>query len=799
MPLLNLKKKTKSHDAVPSGLADIVPISDVGPDYLIRKDGRYCAIFAVSPVNMSLISSEDAHRVVQSIREACNSAPSRLQITVSSERLNLDDYITYLQRFIDQAKDPGQLEHLESMINFIQNRSVRSEKILKFYLTIESQFQKESAAISELATSENLIRDALKPEGVFINRLAKHEILGLLYQKLNPKTSALEPAHRELKLADIYPSEINTKNPSYAVMDETYFRSYTISSFPTKQNSASWLSPIFEMPLDMDVTLTLTPTDKEEVLKDLNKTIRTIRIKKSEVETKDPLHFKSLDRQEQDADHIMEQLSNENESLFQVTILITLREHNLEELRLAERSLRTRISSRKMQSRFLNNWAFQPLWYSLPICYQGELEKKIRYNMPAETIGSMQPFNSSTLAGNDGIVLGINEQSHDLIVISNELRKQNPHTTYLATTRAGKSFALSGDVSRKLAQSEICIDVDPERERGHIPGNHIIFGLNHDTCINVFHIRSTVCDSDNERAQESTKPGDYLRLKCDRNLNFFRWIYPQLDTVQAAAIQKAQIEAYKQYGLDFSSEHLPESFPTLGEFYGILERMKIQGLESFVVALSPYVGEGTYAKMFDGQTSWSFTEKQPIQTEEGLRTIEVPHPYTRLDIHELPATAQAPLMDLLLNDMWEFVKLNRSVVKNLYVDEAWIVADPENPHTLNFLYQMAKRGGKYGVRLTTATQNVNDFLKTKPGSTVAPGQAIISLSGIKLLMKMDEKEISQISEFVPLSDKERKVLRSAEQGHGIIIVGTQHAQIHTFMTEAEWKQYDPERYQTIFA
>ncbi|WP_436664540.1 VirB4 family type IV secretion system protein (plasmid) [Alicyclobacillus acidoterrestris] len=799
--------KTSPRSKGTSSFADIFPLKSVESNYFVRKDGRYCAIFTVTPVNMSLLEPGEAHLVVEALQEALNASPERLQILVSSERLNLDDYLMYLQQYIEKATESHQVERLESLIGEIKRRSVGNEKVLKFYLVIQSQFEKEAPALSELADLEKQIHDALQRESLYTERLEKYQIMSLFYQKLHPNTSLYEDLPRDATISHLYPSLIDTKtSPFYTILDETYQKSFTIQSFATKASQAGWLTPVFDMPLDLDVSLTLVATDKEEVLKAYNRSIRNIRFSQKDAK-RDAAEQKRLERKQEDADYILDLLTNENETLYRVTTLITVRATSLEELRNAEKTLRTRISSKKMSSRPLNRWAFEPIWYSLPLCYKGSLENRVYYNLPAESIASMQPFNSSTLAAKDGFVFGQNEQSHDLVIFGKFEREVYPHMIVLGETGSGKSFFLYYQVLRRLDQGEVVLDLDPERERKSIPGNHIYFGLNHNNTINPFHIRSTVVDSDDEKA-ESNKAGDYLRLKIGNLLTFFSWIYPDITPIETAALQKAIIQAYADKGLTFDSETLPpegkNQFPTLSDV--IKKLQAIDSTKDMIVAFSPFYGDGIYARMFDGQTNWSFSTTKEVHRGDEVTKVEHVHTYTRLDIRDLydnKSPALVPLMDLLVHDIWEFVKSTPDITKNIFIDEQHILSDPRNPESLDFIRQMVKRGRKYLSYMVGATQNVGDYLRTSKDLPEPPGKAIITNSGVKLLMRLNKAEIAQISDYVPLSAREKKLLEGGKRpelsrGKGIVIVGGQHAQLQTFMTPAEMRLYRPQQYKLLY-
>lgn len=799
-------KQSTSSGKPTSTFTERFPLKQIENDYFVRKDGRFCAIFSVTPVNMALLEESEAHLVVEALQEALNAAPERLQILVSSERLNLEEYLDYLNHYIETAIDANQIERLGSLIDDIKNRSIRNEKVLKFYLVMQSQFEKEAPALSELADLDKQIRDILSHESLYTDRLQKYEIMNLFYQKLHPDTSMYEELPLDADMSHLTPSILDTKSsPFYCIIDETYQKSFTISSYATKASQAGWLKSVFDIPIDLDLSVTLAATDKEEVLKAYTKSIRNIRRSQKEVK-KDEAEKKRLSRKQEDADYVLDLLANENETLYRATTVITIRATSLEELKNAEKTLRTRISSKKMTTRPLHRWAFEPIWYSLPLCYKGTLESRVYYNLPAESIASMQPFNSSTLAAKDGFVFGQNEQSHDLVIFGKLDREIYPHMIVLGETGSGKSFFLWSQVMRRLDQSETVIDIDPERERKSIPGNHIYFGLNHNNTINPFHIRSTVVDSDADEEENNTA-GDYLRLKLGNLITFFTWIYPEMSPVEVAALQRAIVQAYADKGLTFTSKELPTSnqFPTISDMVDKLKTMA--SAEKLVEALGPYYGEeGMYARMFDGQTNWSFSRMKEVHRGGKIEHIEDVFSYTRLDIRDLydnKSPALVPLMELLVKDIWEFVKSHPEITKNIFIDEEHILSDPRNPQSLDFIYQMVKRGRKHLAYMVGATQNVGDYLRTSKDLPEPPGKAIITNSGVKFLMRMNKAEITQIGEFVPLSSRERKILEGGKRpelarGRGIVIIGGQHAELLTFMTPAEMKVYRPKQYELLY-
>ena len=72
----------------------------------------------------------------------------------------------------------------------------------------------------------------------------------------------------------------------------------------------------------------------------------------------------------------------------------------------------------------------------------------------------------------------------------------------------------------------------------------------------------------------------------------------------------------------------------------------------------------------------------------------------------------------------------------LVVDEAWHLMKDEN--SASFLFGVAKRARKYWLGLTTITQDVDDFMKSKYG------KPIISNSSLQFLLKQSPATIDVI-------------------------------------------------------
>ena len=109
---------------------------------------------------------------------------------------------------------------------------------------------------------------------------------------------------------------------------------------------------------------------------------------------------------------------------------------------------------------------------------------------------------------------------------------------------------------------------------------------------------------------------------------------------------------------------------------------------------------------------------------------------------------------------------SEKVRRLLMVDEAWIML--QNDISANFLFGLIKRARKYGLGITTISQDIEDFMKSKYG------KPIISNSPFQLLLKQSTTSLSALKELLGLSEAEQQRLIAAGVGEGIIFAGTQH-------------------------
>jgi len=145
--------------------------------------------------------------------------------------------------------------------------------------------------------------------------------------------------------------------------------------------------------------------------------------------------------------------------------------------------------------------------------------------------------------------------------------------------------------------------------------------------------------------------------------------------------------------------------------------------------------------------------------------FDLKNPLTIFNIKALEEELRPIAMHIILDFVW--TRVRKTLKKRLLIlDEAWYIM--KYPDSASFVYGIAKRSRKYYLALTTATQDVQDFLSTDYG------KAVLSNSSIQMLLKQSPTEIDLISKVFYLSEGEKELLLSADIGEGLFFAGQSH-------------------------
>lgn len=754
--MLSVRKHVKQRNE----LNRVIPVKEI-TDLIRYKDGTYRKVLKVTdPLNVKLMGRDELLRAIRSLKSVFNMLDTgqTCQILITSDPADIEDYLWEVYGKLEEArqrKNHFVADRLKGLSKYLEEHGM-SRNVHNFYLILQSRSKKRELAEQELDNLTSSVRSQLGECDIKVDSLDRDGISKAIYQYLSPVKSLASPYKPGMNLMRWRPPDVEDCG-SYLIMDHTYYRFYTISYMP-EEIVAGWLDNLLSLKINLDISICLRPVPKAAIIKRINEKI-------SDYQAMEIDHLPESVKQDyeekiQSNKELIQQIRPQSENLLATTFLMAVRADSKKELDSACEIFEQNVTDVHVKKAL--HEGIHLLWHFLPIGHiDDEVERRYHWPLPAESAAFTLPFNSPEVNFNEGILRGINVQTDSPVILNpwNEAIFHNRNEFKVGLPGSGKTFALVIETFREyvmgLTKRQILFDVEREFGKYFPFANRVVFSPGSDFCTNPFHIRSYVVDHDDPE-QERIDLQTYLPLKISRMKSFFRWIHSEMTPLESAKLSEAIQKCYEKVGLYVRKPgepkrnlKLPEEFPTLGDLDEELK--KIPGCEDMRRIFHPYIW-GEYASMFNGQTNWHL---------DGAINI--------LDIHDLTEDVRKPMMDRLLEEVWEEIKKDRSEKMVLRIDEFGLLADERNSQTMQFAHDMAKRIRKYGGGLCVATQNMADFL-----SNGKWGTAVLNNCEIQHYMGLRNHDIKELVEKADMefNHKELEILRKSEaRGHGILILG----------------------------
>ena len=313
------------------------------------------------------------------------------------------------------------------------------------------------------------------------------------------------------------------------------------------------------------------------------------------------------------------------------------------------------------------------------------------------------------------------------------------------------SYFTKLEVLRSLMQDTEVIIIDPEKEYKYLTetvgGSFIDISLTSGNNLNPFDLPIPGPDD---------KPADLLRGNIINLVGLLKIMLGGLSPEEDAIMDKALTQTYAARDITPEADFTKISPPLMEDLYTILKGMT--GGESLATRLEKYVS-GSYAGFFNQPTNVELKQKLVV-----------------FSIRDMEDELRPLAMYIILRYIWNIVRSSQKR-RTLLVDEAWWMMQHED--AASFLFGIAKRCRKYYLGLTTITQDVADFMKSKYG------KAIVTNSSLQLLLKQSPATIEVVKETFHLTEQEKNHLLAASVGEGIFFAGLKHVAIQVVASYTE--------------
>ncbi len=550
----------------------------------------------------------------------------------------------------------------------------------------------------------------------------------------------------KLQLQDILaPAALEISTKSIKIAGKTS-RTFFVMSYP-RFITDGWLSPIINLDKVFDIGIHIHPIPTGKILQEFKKKVAEVQSQIMEREAKGLVRDPILDTAFRDLDQLRDSLQQAREKIFSVGLYITVYADDEEELFKTENKIRSILEAKLI---YLKPALFQQAEAFLSVAPIGKDELQIHTKLNTGPVSSFFPFISSELTDNKGILYGINRNNSGLVIFD-RFSLPNYNSVTFATSGAGKSYATKLEILRTMMFDTEVIVIDPEREYEYLAeavgGRYFNISLSSEHHINPFDVPIPNDDED---------PADVLRSHIIHLVGLFRIMLGGLSPEEDSIIDQAITETYALKDITPHSNYSEIEPPLMSDFEMVLSSM--EGSESLLTRLTKYT-HGTWAGFINEPSNVNINKKLVV-----------------FSIRDMEDELKPAAMYIITSFIWNAVRKNIKK-RLLVVDEAWWMMKSDD--TASFLFMLAKRGRKYYLGLSTITQDVNDFIKSRYGTP------IITNSSMQLLLKQSPSSVDNLQKVFRLTDEEKYTLIESSVGEGIFFAGLKHVSLKIIASYTE--------------
>ena len=576
------------------------------------------------------------------------------------------------------------------------------------------------------------------------------------------------------KKDEITPAYINTNNPKYIEIDNIYYSGLIIVNY-NRENIELILKKIIDENINMNISIFYEKQNPYRIIRDLTYNIANVGVDLKDGKT-NAMEVDIAAFTYNDAKYIRKEIQVNNEDIYFLYIYLNIFSNNEKELEFLLNKVEGILESNGMQTRRANFRQEQIFLATIPFFInKKEIKNSAKRNVLTTGLTGTYPFISSTIFDENGIFYGTNIYNESLVFVDRycEEKYKNANMCIFGTSGSGKSYFTKLQIIRYFLLGIEQYVIDPDREyisiAENLDGTIIKIGPSSKTYLNVLDIR-----------QESIEDEKgYLATKISRLIGFFNLIFGKLDEEEKAILEEKIIKCYKEKGITFDDDTLfkndknkinikpifkkSEDMPILEDLYNILgEDEKTKKMQ---IKLIPFV-------------------KGSLNFFNNYTNIELNNKLIIADIYELGEENLKYGMYLFTDLFWDKIKKDRKIKKAIYLDEVWrLIGITSNKDVASFIYKIFKTIRKFGGSSIAITQDISDLFSLENGTY---GKSIINNSSNKVFFSLEEENISILSEYTKLSEKEKIEIRTLKRGECLIFAGNED--ILTKIESAEFEE-----------
>ncbi len=711
-----------------------------------------------SDINYQIARRDDQIDIFASYMEALNycDTSTSLQISIVNRKVSEDEFKERV--FFEMAGDG--YDELRADYNAVlaeksleKQHHVSRERYLTFCCEAESY---EQAKIKLLRVEEDL-STSFKAMGCEVESVDGLGRLELLHSCMHPRTP-LRFEYRDLLETNlttkdfIAPAYMDFSSKTAYECDGLFGQTLILADYPSTM-SDKFVSELSDLPIDLNVTIHVRSVDQSEALELVRKKIGFMNQQKAEEQKKnfegglstlDVFNFElkyTLD----EAELLLDNLQNKNQSMFKVTILVNTFAPTLEELQEAASQVKgvaNKNSCRIEELVYLQKEGFNS---TLPL---GRNHVPRERTLTTASTAIFMPFTTQEIYEKGGIYYGQNSLSRNFIFL-NRYNLKSPNGIYLGKPGSGKSFAAKREMVSVLMsdpEAEVLI-IDPEREYSSIArrfgGEVIEISATSKVHLNPFDLPASHATHTDQVREKS----EFLLSLCETVMGGKYG----LTQSQKSVLDRCVREVYADY---FNAPPEGRRVPTFREFYEVLHRQP--ELTSTV-----YIDH----EMRNLERGLEIFCNGSLDVFANPTNIDIRNRFVVFDILDLGKQLKGMGMLIILDQIWNRVVANRrrGIHTWIYIDEFQLLLT--NEYSANYFFELWTRSRKYGAMANGITQNVETLLLNNDA------RRMLSNSDFIMMFNQSANDRRELAEILQISDKQLSYVTNSDAGCGLMFAG----------------------------
>ncbi|MDY6367074.1 MAG: DUF87 domain-containing protein, partial [Clostridia bacterium] len=447
---------------------------------------------------------------------------------------------------------------------------------------------------------------------------------------------------------------------------------------------------------------------------------------------------------------VLKMLQNDNESLYGVTIHITVypeENGSKDAIKTAKKTIRRIFAEEGFE--LVDNYFRQDQAFISANVSRLDLMTEFQRAIHSGSVAAVFPFVLSTVMDDNGCILGT-ENGYPVIVdfFKRDYERVNSNMVVIGKSGSGKSYATKTILTQLCAENSKIFILDPENEyqqlAHNIGGRLIDVGTAGDGRINPFHVITTLEGDEEGSGSRVNNFAVHLQFLEE----FFRVALDGISSEALEYLNNIVVELYKQKNIDSSTDFAKLSasdYPIFDELSELINKKLTKAKVEYDITqlrilhnyISKFAGEGRNANLWNGESTLTVKENFTVFNFQSLLANK----------NGVIANAQMLMVLKWLDN--EIIKnrdfnikhgTNRKIV--VAIDEAHVFIDPKYPIALDFMYQLAKRIRKYNGMQIVITQNIKDFVGSD--DIVRKSTAIINACQYSFIFALSPNDMTDL-------------------------------------------------------